>query len=211
MGLINVVLKQLVLSEGCRAHCTLVGEVGGLEDLLVVLVHVVEQLPLEDLAADRASARVLTLIGEVLHRGRHEAVRAEQVPLEALVGEEPELALLAVERGPVVDHLGVDLDLVDPEHVVAQLLQILDVAVADLADDKVALAGAAGRTGLGTRGSVGACAGAAGGEAVSVAAARAAGKGRDGDGGGGVGAGVAGAVVDTLKRRGRKKLEFTLS
>lgn len=58
------------------------------------------------------------------------------MPLQTLVGKEAELALLAVERRPVVDHLRMYLDLVYPLHVVAQLLQILDVAVADLADDK---------------------------------------------------------------------------
>ena len=47
----------------------------------------------------------------ILHAGRDEAVGAEQVALQALVREEPELALLAVERRTVVDHLRVDLHL----------------------------------------------------------------------------------------------------
>ena len=39
-----------------------------------------------------------------------------------LICEESVLAFLTVEWGPVVDHLGVDFDLVDPLHVVPQLL-----------------------------------------------------------------------------------------
>ena len=39
-----------------------------------------------------------------------------------LICEESVLAFLAVEWGPVVDHLRVDFDLVDPLHVVPQLL-----------------------------------------------------------------------------------------
>ena len=111
MSLIDVVLEQLVLSEGGRAHRALVGEVGRLQGLLVVLRNVVEKLPLVDLSAHGASARVLALVGQVLHAGRHQAVRAQQVALQALVGEEAELALLAVQGRPVVDHLWVDLDL----------------------------------------------------------------------------------------------------
>lgn len=42
-----------------------------------------------------------------------------------LVGEEPVLTLLTVERWAVVDHLWVDLHLVDQVHVVAKLLQVL--------------------------------------------------------------------------------------
>lgn len=42
-----------------------------------------------------------------------------------LVCEEPVLALLAVEWRSVVDHLGVDLHLVDEVHMVAQLLKVL--------------------------------------------------------------------------------------
>jgi len=42
-------LKQLVLPEGGRADSTLVGKVGGFEGLVVVLGHVVQQLPLVNL------------------------------------------------------------------------------------------------------------------------------------------------------------------
>ena len=42
-----------------------------------------------------------------------------------LICEESVQAFLTVEWGPVVDHLGVNFDLVDPLHVVAQLLQVL--------------------------------------------------------------------------------------
>ena len=37
---------------------------------------------------------------------------AQQVALQTLVCEEPELTLLTVKRRPVVDHLGVNLDLI---------------------------------------------------------------------------------------------------
>ena len=63
------------------------------------------------LATDRTPAGVLPLVGRVLHGGGDEAVAAEQMALQALVGEEPELALLTVEGRPVVDHLGVDFHL----------------------------------------------------------------------------------------------------
>jgi hypothetical protein len=36
------------------------------------------------LSADRTSSRVLSLVGQVLHGGRHEAVRAQQMALQAL-------------------------------------------------------------------------------------------------------------------------------
>ena len=63
------------------------------------------------LAADRAPAAVLALVGCVLHGGGDQTVTAQQVALQPLVCEEPELTLLTVEGRPVVDHLGVNLDL----------------------------------------------------------------------------------------------------
>ena len=111
MCLIYVVLEELVLSECGRADGTLVGQVGGLKRLLVVLGHMVEQLPLVDLPADGTTSLILALVGQILHRGRDEAVRSEKVPLQTLVREKAELTLLAVERRTVVDHLRVDLDL----------------------------------------------------------------------------------------------------
>lgn len=60
-------------------------------------------------AANRTPASVFALVGRLLHRARDQAVRAEQMPLEALIGEEPELALLAVERWSIVDHLRMNL------------------------------------------------------------------------------------------------------
>jgi hypothetical protein len=47
------------------------------------------------------------------------------MPLEALVCEESELALLAIQRRSIINHLGMNLDLVNPLHVVSQLLKIL--------------------------------------------------------------------------------------
>lgn len=63
------------------------------------------------LATDGAPAAVLALVGCVLHGGGDEAMTAQQVTLQPLVCEEPELTLLTVEGRPVVDHLGVNLDL----------------------------------------------------------------------------------------------------
>ena len=63
------------------------------------------------LAAHGAPAAVLALVGCVLHGGGDEAMTAQQVTLQTLVCEEPELTLLTVEGRPVVDHLGVNLDL----------------------------------------------------------------------------------------------------
>ena len=46
VGSVHVILKQLVLSEGGRTDCTLVRQVGRLQRLVVVLGHVIQQLPL---------------------------------------------------------------------------------------------------------------------------------------------------------------------
>ena len=56
-----------------------------------------------------------------------------------LIGKESTLALLAVERWSVVDHLWMNLDFVDPLHVIPQLFQVPNVAITDFANDKVAL------------------------------------------------------------------------
>lgn len=58
------------------------------------------------------------------------------MPLEALVREEPKLTFLTVQRRPVINHLRVDLHFVYPLHVVAQLFQVFDVAIAYLANDE---------------------------------------------------------------------------
>ena len=63
------------------------------------------------LATDGAPAAVLALVGGVLHRGRDQAVAAQQMTLQTLICKEAELTLLTVERRPVIDHLGVNLDL----------------------------------------------------------------------------------------------------
>lgn len=49
------------------------------------------------------------------------------MPLQALVCEESELALLAIQRRSIINHLGMNLDLVNPLHVVSQLLKILKI------------------------------------------------------------------------------------
>ena len=63
------------------------------------------------LSADGTTARVLSLVGRVLHAGRHQAVAAQQMSLQTLVSEEAELTFLAVEWRTVVDHLRVDFHL----------------------------------------------------------------------------------------------------
>ena len=69
--------------------------------------------------------------------------------VRTLIGEKPVLAFLTVERRPIMDHLGMNFDLMNELHVVAKLLQIPDVTITDLADDKVILAASAGwRTGF---------------------------------------------------------------
>lgn len=69
-------------------------------------------------STNRTPSRILAPIGGFLHTRRDEAVRTEQMPFESLISEKSKLALLAVEWWPVVDHLGMDLHLVDPLHVV---------------------------------------------------------------------------------------------
>lgn len=63
-------------------------------------------------------------------------MRAQQVPFETLIREESELTLLAIKWRPVVDHLWMNLDFVDPLHVVAELFEVFNVTVADLAYHK---------------------------------------------------------------------------
>lgn len=75
-----------------------------------------------DPATDGTAATIFALVGCLLHAAGDESMTTQQVPLQALVCEKSELALLAVEWRPVVDHLRVDLDFVDPLHVVTQLL-----------------------------------------------------------------------------------------
>jgi len=134
-----VVLKQFILTKRGCADGAFVGEVGRLQGLAVVLGYVVQQLPLVDLPTHRTPTTVLALVSRVLHTGRHQAVTAQQVSLQALVSEKSELTFLTIERRSVVDHLGMNFNLVDPLHVVTELFQILDVSITDLTDDKVSL------------------------------------------------------------------------
>lgn len=82
------------------------------------------------------SSGVLALIGGVLHAWCDKSMRAQQVPFETLIREESELTLLAIKWRPVVDHLWMNLDFVDPLHVVAELFEVFNVTVADLAYHK---------------------------------------------------------------------------
>ena len=43
---VNMILKELVLSEGGGADCALVGEVSRLQRLVVIFGHVIQQFPL---------------------------------------------------------------------------------------------------------------------------------------------------------------------
>jgi hypothetical protein len=63
-----------------------------------------------NLPADRATARVLAIVGSFLHRTCDEPVRTEKMTFQSLVGEEAVLTLLTVQRRTVVDHFGVDLE-----------------------------------------------------------------------------------------------------
>ena len=60
--------------------------------------------------------------------------------LETLIGEEPKLAFLTVERRSVMDHLWMNFDLMNELHVITELLQIPDVSITNLANDKVIFA-----------------------------------------------------------------------
>ena len=75
------------------------------------------------LSTDRTTSRVLSLVGGVLHAGRHEAVAAQQMSLQTLVREEAELTFLAVEWRTVVDHFRVDFYL-DKYFVISFLIGI---------------------------------------------------------------------------------------
>ena len=77
------------------------------------------------LAANGTPTAVLSSVGRFLHRRGDQSVGTEQMSLQSLVSEETALTFLAVQRWPVVNHFRVDLDLVDPLHMMTQLLQIL--------------------------------------------------------------------------------------
>lgn len=136
---VYVVLKLFVHAERSRAHGTLVGEVCWLQNHPVIAGHVLQQLTLEHAATNRTPTTVLTAVGGFLHRARNQTMRPQEVALQTLVGEKAQLTLLAVERRPVEDHFRVDLNFVNPLHVVAQLFQILYIAIADFTDNKRAL------------------------------------------------------------------------
>ena len=63
------------------------------------------------LPTHRTPTTVLALVSRVLHTGRHQAVTAQQVSLQALVSEKSELTFLTIERRSVVDHLGMNFNL----------------------------------------------------------------------------------------------------
>ena len=65
-----------------------------------------------------------------------------------LIGEKSKLTFLAVQWRPVMNHLGVDLDLMDKLHVIAQLLEVPDVTITNFTNDKVVLAPLGGCTGF---------------------------------------------------------------
>lgn len=75
-----------------------------------------------DPATDGTATSIFALVGRLLHAAGDKSMTTQQVPLQALVREKAELALLAVEWRPVVDHFWVNLDFMDPLHVVTQLL-----------------------------------------------------------------------------------------
>lgn len=75
-----------------------------------------------DPATDGTATSIFALVGRLLHAAGDKSMTTQQVPFQALVSEKAELALLAVEWRPVVDHFRVNLDFMDPLHVVTQLL-----------------------------------------------------------------------------------------
>lgn len=135
-----MVLKLAVHAESGGTHCALVREMGGLQGHVVVPSHVIQKFPLIYPSTHWAATSILALVGRLLHAGRHQSMGAQQVALQTLIGEESELALLTVERWAVVNHLRVDLHLVNPLHVVAQLFQVLNVPITYLTNDKCILA-----------------------------------------------------------------------
>lgn len=53
------------------------------------------------------------------------------MPFQSLISKETEVTLLTVERRTIMNHFGMDLDFVDPLHVIAELIQVFDVSVTD--------------------------------------------------------------------------------
>ena len=105
----------------------------------MVSCYMVQQLPLKIFATNQTSSAVLALVCGILHTGGDQAMAAQQMPFQALVCEEPELALLAIQRWAILDHLWMNFHLMNLLEVISQRVKVFDVAVAYFADDKVAL------------------------------------------------------------------------
>jgi len=74
MSRVDVILEQLVHAESSRADGALVGQVGGLESHVVIARNVIKKFPLKDFAAHGTTARVLSIVGCLLHRACDEAM-----------------------------------------------------------------------------------------------------------------------------------------
>ena len=57
-----------------------------------------------------------------------------------LISKEPELALLTVERRPIVDHFRMNFHFVNKLHVISKLLEVPNVAITDFTNDKIVFA-----------------------------------------------------------------------
>ena len=67
---------------------------GLIEFEMVLRIGCLEKSTCGYLSADWASSGVLALVGEILHRGRHEAVRSEQVTLQTLKNNAEKLLIV---------------------------------------------------------------------------------------------------------------------
>jgi hypothetical protein len=84
MSRIDMVFKKFVLAKSGGTNGALVGQVSRFESLHVVLAHVVQKFPLKHFATDRTPARILALVGQVLHAGSHQTMRTKQMSLKTL-------------------------------------------------------------------------------------------------------------------------------
>lgn len=116
------------------------------------------------LSTHRTTTGVLSVVGCFLHRARDKPMRAQKMTLETLISEKAILTFLAIQRRSIVDHFRMDLlketfrkalsyfkmkshlDFMNPLHVITQLIQILNISIANLADDELRLSTACIRT-----------------------------------------------------------------
>lgn len=130
-----MVFKMLIKVKHCFAYRALVGQGGQLYCHSMHLFHVGNQLGSINATTPWTTASIPTPFGHVLHVGCDHAMSTQQMAFQSLVGETSPVALPAAEWWALGQRSPVDCDTVRPVHVQAQLRQVFDEAITDLASD----------------------------------------------------------------------------